>query len=122
MPRPIHFEITANDPEKVVKFYTGVFGWQFMKWDGPMEYWLVTTGGNEEPGINGGLMRRQQPAATTTNVIGISDIDASLASITAAGGQIALPKMHVAGVGWVAYCTDPDGTLFGLIQGEAPPQ
>jgi predicted enzyme related to lactoylglutathione lyase len=63
MARPIHFEIHASDPDRVQDFYRKLFGWQFQKWEGPMEYWLVTTGPDAEPGINGGLLRRQGPPA-----------------------------------------------------------
>ena len=62
MPRVIHFEIHADNPERAVKFYTDLFGWQFTKWAGPMDYWLIVTGPDGQPGINGGLMRRHGPA------------------------------------------------------------
>ena len=58
MPRPIHFEIPADQPERAIAFYQQVFGWRFQKWEGPMPYWLVQTGG-EGPGIDGGLLARQ---------------------------------------------------------------
>ncbi len=51
MPRTIHFEIHASDPERGQEFYRRLFGWQFQKWAGPMEYWPVTTNPDEEPGI-----------------------------------------------------------------------
>ena len=35
MARVVHFELPADDPERAVKFYEGVFGWQIQKWDGP---------------------------------------------------------------------------------------
>ena len=41
MPRPIHFEVPADRPERAIAFYEQVFGWQFHKWDGPMPYWLI---------------------------------------------------------------------------------
>ncbi len=44
MSRVVHFEITANDPEKICTFYTDVFGWKITKYPGPQDYWLVTTG------------------------------------------------------------------------------
>ncbi len=59
MPRVVHFEIHAADPNRAVNFYQTLFGWTFQKWEGPMEYWLITTGPNEQPGINGGLVQRQ---------------------------------------------------------------
>src|SRR2546430_16038575 len=54
MPRVVHFEIYTDDPETVRPFYQDVFGWKFEKFGGPLEYWLVTTGDDKEPGINGG--------------------------------------------------------------------
>ena len=60
MPRPVHFELEAEDPERAVRFYTDVFGWKFDKWEQEgFPYWLITTGGPEEPGIDGGLGPRQ---------------------------------------------------------------
>ena len=57
MPRVVHFEITSNDPEKSAAFFQKVFDWKVTKWEGPQEYWLVETGEEEEPAINGGLFR-----------------------------------------------------------------
>ena len=54
MPRPVHFDITANVPQRLVNFYGELFGWKFEKWGGPMEYWLIRTG-DSQPGIDGGL-------------------------------------------------------------------
>src|SRR5215471_9471620 len=61
MNRPIHFEIPAEKPERAMKFYEKVFGWKFERWNGPMEYWNISTG-DSQPGINGGLMTRRDPA------------------------------------------------------------
>ena len=57
MPRPIHFEIPADRPERAIAFYEQVFGWRFQKWEGPTPYWLVQTGA-DGPGIDGGLLAR----------------------------------------------------------------
>lgn len=116
MPRPVHFEIPAQDPEKLISFYQNVFGWTVQKWDGPMPYWMVTTGPNEEPGINGGIHPQQHPNQPCVNTIGVSDVDQSVAAVTKAGGQVAVPKMAIPGVGWLAYATDPEGHMFGMMQ------
>ena len=34
------------------------------------------------------------------------------------GGQIALPKMPIPGMGWLAYCKDTEGNIFGMMQGD----
>ena len=116
MPRVIHFEIAADDPERAVAFYRKVFGWKIEKWQGPIEYWLITTGPQEEPGIDGGLARRTDPSTGTENTIGVDSVDAYVAKIQALGGKVVRPKAAVPGVGWTAYCEDSEGNKFGLMQ------
>ena len=41
MPRVVHFEIQAEDPDRAIRFYRSLFAWQFSKWEGPMDYWLI---------------------------------------------------------------------------------
>ena len=118
MSRVIHFEIPADNPERAVKFYKDVFGWQIAKWEGPMEYWLATTGA-DGPGINGGLMRRQFPGQGTVNTLGVLSVDDALAKIQQSGGKLAMPKMAIPGIGWLAYCQDPEGNTFGIMQADA---
>src|SRR3990172_972424 len=62
----IHFEIPANDPEKLAGFYRSLFNWKIEKFPGPMEYWSLETAPEGE-GVNGGMMRRQMPSQTPTN-------------------------------------------------------
>lgn len=116
MPRVIHFEIPADDPDRASRFYRMVFDWQIEKWEGPTDYWLVTTGPEDEPGIDGGLARRTEPGAGTENTIGVESIDDCLDKITQEGGKILRPKAAVPGVGWLAYCEDTEGNRFGLMQ------
>jgi predicted enzyme related to lactoylglutathione lyase len=59
MSRVVHFEIHAENPERAVKFYSTTFGWEFTRWNGPQEYWLIKTGPDNQPGINGGLVPRR---------------------------------------------------------------
>lgn len=115
MPRPIHFEIPAENPERAMAFYEGVFGWKFHRWDGPMEYWTIQTGESPEPGIDGGLMPRRDPAQPCVNTMGVENVDSAVAKILAAGGAIAVPKMAIPGVGWLAYCKDTEGHIFGVM-------
>ncbi len=59
MPRIVHFEIQAENPERAIQFYGSLFGWVFTKWEGPMPYWLIKTGESSQPGIDGGLLPRR---------------------------------------------------------------
>jgi predicted enzyme related to lactoylglutathione lyase len=118
MPRVIHFDIAADDPLRAKTFYEQVFGWKIDKWDGPMDYWLITTGPSEEAGIDGGLGMRSEPGSGTENTIGVDSVDDYLARITAHGGKVIRPKAAVPGVGWLAYCEDSEGNRFGLMQND----
>ena len=111
--RIVHFEIPANQPEALAKFYGGLFGWSFHKatLPGP-EYWLCDTG--EGPGINGAVMQRQHPQQPWMNYVDVASIDETLAKATRMGAKIALPKTPVPGVGALAAIIDPQGNVCGL--------
>jgi predicted enzyme related to lactoylglutathione lyase len=115
MPRVVHFELAADDPERAAAFYTTVFDWKFEKWQGPMDYWLITTGSQEEPGIDGGLGRRQRPDERTTNTIDVDSVDDYVEKVVANGGTVVMPKHTIPGVGYLAYCADTEGNVFGLM-------
>jgi hypothetical protein len=126
MPRVVHFEIHAENPERAVKFYQGLFGWEFNKWAGPMDYWVVVTGPKEQPGINGGLIRRQGPGPIDGQAviayvctIDVTNVDIFGQKVTAAGGQIVVPKMTIPGVGYLVYCKDTEGNIFGIMHADA---
>ncbi len=126
MSRIVHFEIQATEPEHLGQFYTDVFAWQIKKWEGPKEYWLITTGPDTEVGINGAITLRQKPSDASASgqaagyicVIDVVDIEHILMLVTGHGGEIVTPKQAVPGVGWSAYCADPEGTIFGLMQAD----
>ncbi|MGW4488470.1 VOC family protein [Amycolatopsis sp. NPDC004368] len=120
MGRPVHFEIHAGDPERAIAFYTAVFGWKFEQW-GEVPYWVITTG--EGPGIDGGLVPRQgeapggdAPVTGFVNTVSVADVDIAVSDAIRAGGTMALPKSPVPGVGWLAYCKDTEGNVFGMLQ------
>ena len=122
MPRPVHFEIHAEDPERAIVFYSSMFSWSFTKWDGPWTYWLVDTG-NNGPGINGGLMKRMgpspadgQPVNASVMTVEVPSCDAAVSMALKGGGTIALPKMPLPGMGWLAYLKDTEGNIFGVME------
>ena len=125
MPRPIHFEIHAADPPRAIAFYTALFGWKFEQWAG-QPYWLVSTGDKSAPGIDGGLLPRRGPAPAEMAAVNafvctidVPDVDAASARVVELGGTIALPKMPIPTVGWLAYGKDTEGNLFGMMAMDA---
>lgn len=106
----------------LIEFYTALLGWSFEKTE-PLDYWLIETGSSDEPGINGGLLPRPtaspgETAAAKAFVCTaqVASLDETLATGESLGVRIALSKMPVTGIGWLAYIKDPDGNLLGLLQ------
>lgn len=125
MSRAVHFEIHATQPQALIDFYSNLFGWSFTKFP-TGEYWLINTGPDSQPGINGGLLPRPGPAPgplASPNAfvitVDVADLDAALAKAQDGGAVLCVPKMAVPGVGWLAYFKDTDGNIFGMMQMDA---
>jgi predicted enzyme related to lactoylglutathione lyase len=119
----VHFEIPADDVEKLRKFYSELFGWKITHTPmGPIDYWLIETvpiddkGEPIRPGVNGGMYKRETPNEVPVNYIGIEDIDESIAKLEALGGAIVQGKQEVPGVGYIAVGRDPEGNAVAMIQ------
>ena len=107
MPRVVHFEIPVNDIDRSIAFYQKVFGWTFKKFDGPELYYLVSTGPKDQPGIDGGLLKKRDPRQPMVNTIQVENVDATISWVEQNGGKCCLPKMAIPGVGWlktVSFC------------------
>lgn len=122
MGRVIHFEIHADDPERAVGFYSELFGWEVTRW-GEEEYWLAATGPEGEAGINGAFLKRRgdrpevgAPTVGAVITVQVDDIDAALAKASELGGQLAVAKMDIPGVGTVAYVIDTEANVVGMLQ------
>ena len=118
----VHFEIPAENLERLKKFYSDLFGWKFEKFPGPTEYWNVqTVPVNEEgmpmrPGVNGGMMKKDRPEHKPVNYISVESVDEYSKKAVQLGGQIIVPKMEIPGMGWWALVLDPDGNQIGLFE------
>jgi predicted enzyme related to lactoylglutathione lyase len=116
MPRPIHFDLGATDPARAIAFYKAAFGWTVEKWNGPFEYYLITTGAPREPGIDGGLSRSTDGTLQTNLTLGVASLEEAVASVTAAGGTIVGDIRAIPGVGRMVTCKDTEGNSFGLME------
>ncbi|MFC5476858.1 VOC family protein [Massilia suwonensis] len=122
MPRAVHFEIHATQPQALIDFYSSLFGWSFSKFH-TGEYWMINTGPDSQPGINGGLLPRPGPIPGPTAspnafviTIDVENLDASMAKAQGGGAVLCVPKMAIPKVGWLAYFKDPNGNIFGMMQ------
>lgn len=122
----IHFEIPAENVEKLKSFYSDLFGWKIEKSPMPMDYWIIQTVPTDDkgmplrPGINGGLFPKEDKPLTPVNYISVENIDESIKKVETLGGKIVMAKQTITGVGSFAIVVDPEGNRIGLLQPEMP--
>ncbi len=117
MSRVVHFEIPADNPDRVAEFYKKVFGWDIQKWEAPMDYWLISTGKDSEPGIDGGIARKKdRPASGVLVTAQVDSVDECLKKVIIAGRSIVIPKRAIPGVGYLAHFRDPEGNVIGIME------
>jgi predicted enzyme related to lactoylglutathione lyase len=121
MPNDIaHFAIHASDCQRAKNFYQDVFGWKFEPW-GPPNFWLIRT---SPEGILGALQERREPLEDREGrgmvgfecTIGVEDVEAIAASITAHGGKITMQPFVIETVGTLAMFEDTEGNVVGAMQ------
>ena len=117
MPKVIHFEIPAEDTARAVSFYRKAFGWKIENYSGgQIDYWLVSAGEEKEPGINGAIAQKDETHPATVNTVSVPSFEDAVKKIIEAGGKILMPKMAVPNVGYMTYCKDTEGNIFGIMQ------
>ena len=125
MPNSVmHFEIPADDVPRAKAFYEKTFGWKIKQFPMPAgeEYFGITTRKTDEPGINGGLMKRKMPGQPFTNYVTVKSIDAMNRLVQANGGIVVLPKQEIGkGMGWISAFKDTENNIIGLHEVPAKP-
>jgi uncharacterized protein len=116
----VFFSVHADDLPRAQQFYGKVFGWRFEAW-GPPGFFLVTTGTQDDPGVEGSLQKRHEvvPGKRLFGfecTIGVDDIDAAAAAVVANGGTIIFPKFEIPTVGWIVKIQDPEGNIMCMKQ------
>lgn len=118
----VHFEIPAEDVEKLKKFYSQLFGWRIEKTEGPVDYWLIETvpvdeqGRLKASGVNGAMMKKENPEHRFTYYVLVESVDEYSKKIEQLGGKVTAPKMEVPNVGWWAMAVDPEGNHFAILE------
>jgi len=116
------FELPADNPEELSKFYDEVFGWRMSSMGGGSMYAQTAASGEDsmplEPGaINGDISPRSKEFDKPLIVITVEDMDAKIAMVKKAGGEVVLPRKEVTEMGIVwAIIKDIEGNKVGLIQ------
>lgn len=115
MSKVIHFEIPADNPKRAIKFYEEVFGWTIGKWEDGPDYWLVTAGEDDEPGINGAIMPREI-SEVVRDTISIDSFEEFARKIESNGGKMLTEKMEIPGMGFNGFFQDTEGNIMGIIE------
>ena len=132
----VHFEMGYQDKQRMVDFYTKVFGWEAKMFGPEMgNYVVVHTTETDEKGmvkkpgnINGGFYQKtESPLSHAPSVvIAVDDIHTAMKDVVAAGGKI-LGAMKpsgersdepdtIPGVGLWISMMDTEGNRFSMLQ------
>ncbi|MCC6236062.1 MAG: VOC family protein [Dehalococcoidia bacterium] len=120
---PSWVELSTSDEAAAIDFYSQLLGWTDYAAPMPEE-----SGGGayhmaQIDGDNIGGIAAQQPQEVAQGVpphwsvyMAVDDLDATLAKVGEAGGQVLMPAMDVMDIGRMSFIMDPTGAPLGLWQ------
>jgi predicted enzyme related to lactoylglutathione lyase len=125
----VHFEMPAENKDRMADFYTRVFGWEAQKLGPEMgNYIIVKTTETEENGfpkkpgiINGGFFEKTDDNQYPSVVIAVDDIRKAMKAVQEAGGKV-LGGMNpgepddIPGVGLYCAFIDTEGNRVSILQ------
>jgi predicted enzyme related to lactoylglutathione lyase len=109
-------DLVTEDVVAAASFYSHLFGWRAAKSDVNGEYYLFYLDG--KPVVGMAAMENRDAAAPESlwlATMSVSDVDKSLASVKAQGGQVLEGPLDVAGRGRMALVSDPTDAPFILL-------
>lgn len=121
----IWYELMTSDADAAGDFYGKVVGWTSISAGMPeMDYRFFSSGdgGDNKDGVGGYMAITSEMAEggarpSWVGYIKVDDVDASVASMTSAGGSELMPAMDLDGVGRMAMVADPQGAVFYVMKG-----
>jgi predicted enzyme related to lactoylglutathione lyase len=121
--KPTYFDLTVCNLDQARAFFEDVLGWRFEKFEMPYEYYRITAGAADEPGIDGGIGAVKDAPLSGGNpmtqiTVSVPSVDVAASRVLASGGRVIEPKMAIPGVGWYATCAEPGGLIFGIIEAD----
>ncbi|WP_046472540.1 VOC family protein [Allosalinactinospora lopnorensis] len=113
---PCWVDIEGPDPEAAMRFYSGLFGWEFDDSTPPGSsgrYFVARLRGAAVAGV--GSPGKGEPSAPAWNTyVRVEDADAAAAEMAGAGGRVLTGPYEIPGAGRAAVCADPAGALFRI--------
>lgn len=115
----VHFEIIANDAEKLRGYYSELFGWEFNA-DNPMNYGTVDREANTNAdgiGIGGGIGAGPEDYdGHVTFYVEVPDVEAALAKAESLGGSRMMGPENVMEGIEIGLFNDPEGRTVGVVK------
>jgi uncharacterized protein len=125
----VHFEMPAENRQRMADFYSKTFGWQTQMLGQDMGNYVVATTtesdekGPKKPGaINGGFFTKtpDMPAQYPSVVVAVDDIKESMKKVAQAGGKILGEPMNIPGIGQYVSFFDTEGNRVSMLQPASP--
>jgi uncharacterized protein len=112
-------ELVTEEVDEAKKFYTTVLGWTLEEMPMPSggKYTVAKMGGKPVGGImsSADIEGGDELPSHWMSYIHVADVDAVVAKVAKAGGEIAKPCFDVPGVGRIAIIEDPTGAMIGIM-------
>ena len=121
----VHFELPAENRQRMADFYTKSFGWKTQMLGKDMGNYVVATttesddNGPKKPGaMNGGVFTKtdEMPAQSPSVVVSVDDIKKSMKKVTEAGGKVLGEPMEIPGIGQYVSFFDTEGNRVSMLQ------
>ncbi len=115
---PCWIDTGHPDPEAVLPFYEGLFGWQFedtMPGDTEGHYFVGRIRGGDVAAV-GSIPEGAPPLAAWNTYIWVDSADETVVRTRAAGGGVVMEPFDVMDAGCMAVLTDPEGAVFSVWQ------
>jgi predicted enzyme related to lactoylglutathione lyase len=121
----VHFEMPAENRQRMADFYSKSFGWKTQMLGKDMGNYVVATttesddNGPKKPGaINGGFFTKtdEMPAQYPSVVVSVDDIKKSMKKVTEAGGKVLGEPMEIPGIGQYVSFFDTEGNRVSMLQ------
>jgi predicted enzyme related to lactoylglutathione lyase len=119
------FAIHADNVQRCRRFYEAVFGWRFEPW-GPPDFYLVHTGDEQNPGVQGLMHKRHEPRASGGPncfecTIAVDDVARVAKAVATNGGRILMESAPVPTVGLLTKFEDTEGNVLGAMKYDREP-
>ena len=118
-------ELITEEVDEAKKFYTTVLGWALeeMKMPSGGSYTVAKMNGKPVGGImnSADVEDGDEMPSRWMSYIHVADVDAAVAKVAKAGGEVLKPCFDVPGVGRIAIVEDPTGAVIGIMTAAASP-